>query len=69
MLHPAPLLSAPEAFSGSALLQESVALFVPLFGQEMPIKIHTLGEFPGGPVVRTLHFDCRGHGFDPWSKN
>ena len=20
-------------------------------------------EFPGGPVVRTLHFHCRGHGF------
>ena len=27
------------------------------------------GEFSDGPVVRTLHFDCRGHGFDPWSKN
>ena len=25
-----------------------------------------LGEFPGGPVVRTLHFHCRGLGFDPW---
>ena len=24
-------------------------------------------EFPGGPVVRTLHARCRGHGFDPWS--
>ena len=27
------------------------------------------GEFPGGPVVRTLHFHCRGHGFNPWSGN
>ena len=26
-------------------------------------------EFPGGPVVRTLHFHCRGHRFDPWSGN
>ena len=26
-------------------------------------------EFPGGPVVRTLSFPCRGHGFDPWSEN
>ena len=24
-----------------------------------------LGEFPGGPVVRILHFHCRGLGFDP----
>ena len=22
-------------------------------------------EFPGGPVVRTLHFHCRGPGFNP----
>ena len=22
-------------------------------------------EFPGGPVVRALHFHCRGHGFNP----
>ena len=26
-----------------------------------------LGEFPGGPVVRTPTFHCRGHWFDPWS--
>ena len=26
-------------------------------------------EFPGGPVVRTLRFHCRGPGFDPWSGN
>ena len=24
---------------------------------------------PGGPVVRTLCFHCRGHGFSPWSGN
>ena len=24
-------------------------------------------DFPGGPVIKTLHFQCRGHGFDPWS--
>ena len=23
-------------------------------------------DFPGGPVVRTLHFQCRGHRFNPW---
>ena len=26
-------------------------------------------HFPGGPVVKTLHFHCRGHRFDPWSGN
>ena len=23
-------------------------------------------DFPGGPVVKTLCFQCQGHGFDPW---
>ena len=32
------------------------------------LKIH-LQEFPGGPVVRTPCFHCRGHGFDPWLGN
>ena len=26
-------------------------------------------EFPGGPVVRSRHFPCRGPGFNPWSGN
>ena len=25
-----------------------------------------LGDFPGGPVVKTPHFQCRGHRFNPW---
>ena len=24
-------------------------------------------DFPGSPVVKTPHMECRGHGFDPWS--
>ena len=24
-------------------------------------------DFPGGPVVKTLHVHCRAHGFNPWS--
>ena len=31
-------------------------------------NIHYWG-FPGGPVVETPHFHCRGHGFDPWLGN
>ena len=26
-------------------------------------------DFPGGPVVKTPHSQCRGHGFDPWLGN
>ena len=26
-------------------------------------------DFPGGPVVKTPCFHCRGHGFDPWLGN
>ena len=33
------------------------------------IKKSTNGEFPGGPVVRTPHFHCRGPGFNPWLGN
>ena len=29
----------------------------------------TSGDFPGGPVVKTLCFHCRGRRFDPWSGN
>ena len=25
-----------------------------------------LWEFPGGPVIKTQYFQCRGHGFLPW---
>ena len=26
-------------------------------------------DFPGGPVIKTPTFHCRGHRFDPWSGN
>ena len=25
--------------------------------------------FPGGPVAKTLHSQCKGPGFDPWLGN
>ena len=28
---------------------------------------NNLGDFPGGPVARTPHSQCRRPGFDPWS--
>ena len=30
------------------------------------IRIGRSRDFPGGPVVRTLPFQCRGHRFDSW---
>ena len=34
------------------------------------LLIETIGwDFPGGPVVKTPHFQCKGHRFDPWSGN
>ena len=32
-------------------------------------KNPTTGDFPGGPVVKTQHSQCRGPGFNPWSGN
>ena len=26
-------------------------------------------DFPGGPMAKTPHSQCRGPGFDPWSGN
>ena len=30
---------------------------------------HRLWDFPGGPVTKTPSSQCRGPGFDPWSRN
>ena len=27
------------------------------------------GDFPDGPLAKTLHSQCRGPEFDPWSGN
>ena len=35
---------------------------------ELETQIYA-SESPGGPVVRTPRFHCRGHGLDPWSEN
>ena len=38
-----------------------------IFG--IPPKQFPFWNFPGGPVGKTLHFNCRGHKFNPWSGN
>ena len=30
-------------------------------------KIKITWDFPGGPVAKSPHFQCRGPGFNPWS--
>ena len=37
--------------------------------KEMQIKKITVRDIPGGSVVRTSCFHCRGHGFDTWLRN
>ena len=41
------------------------------FWQEHPmfLKETCPGDFPGGPVVKTLSFQCKGCRFNPWSGN
>ena len=31
--------------------------------------VNNYGDFPSGPVVKTLCFKCRRRGFNPWSRN
>ena len=33
------------------------------------IKNSSIGDFPDGPVTKTLHSQCRGPRFNPWSRN
>ena len=35
----------------------------------LPVKMEHSRNFPGGPVIKTLSFHCRGPRFDPWSRN
>ena len=35
----------------------------------MVLKNDLTGDFPGGPVAKTPHYQCRGPGFHPWSGN
>ena len=32
-------------------------------------KKKKIKDFPGHPLVKTPHFQCRGYRFDPWSGN
>lgn len=34
-------------------------------GHHLRLEMKNLRDFPGGPVVKTLRFHCRGHELDP----
>ena len=40
----------------------------PATADHLSLKI-ILRDFPGGPVGKTPHSQCRGSGFNPWSGN
>ena len=37
-----------------------------LDGAKGRVKVLGLWDFPGGPVIKTLHFQCRGYRFNSW---
>ena len=54
--------------SSPLLLPKLPFLFPGHVGTEKKrIMIRSSKDFPGGPVVKTPRFQCRGRGFDPWS--
>ena len=44
---------------------------LPLLGRAVPccLQNQPTRDFPGGPVVKTPRFHCRGRKFNPWSGN
>ena len=68
------ILGSPVVFLGAGidhLLESSHrggwTPFCPQVG--LVVKTDDAEDFPGGPVVKTPCFQCRGLGFDPWSGN
>ena len=50
--------------------QETGVLLLCIFRDQSVNKIGmTLGDFPGGPVAKIPHSQCRGPGCEPWSGN
>ena len=47
------------------LLESSSSLAVSRISSKKKKKEFLHGNLPGGPVVKTPHFHCRGLGFDP----
>ena len=52
----------PPTLADSSFIHPSTRLAQFWSHSEPPV----LQDYPGGPVVKTLSFQCRGHGFSPW---
>ena len=55
-----------QSFDLSVLVLSGYVIYHPIV---CGLKEHTFRDFPGGPVAKTLHSQCRGPGFNPWSGN
>ena len=80
--HHLEILQYSKHTVSDALIQSQTWVSSPfphLSSQPSPLQSHQVlailcpkyasRDFPGGPVIRTLHCHCRGHGFNPWSGN
>ena len=69
--HMMPLISYPIGWSSQrpAQVLEEGRQILPLGGRGVNRFTTVFWEFPGGPVVRTLHFHCQRPGCNPWSGN
>ena len=57
-------LYSPNTMNQKNLSAERKTENLKFYSQKNVFKIKER-EFPGGPMVRTPHFHCRGHGFNP----
>ena len=52
--------------------KENLSVYISQKVQKMDFSLACKNRprnFAGSPVDKTLHFNCREHGFDPWSGN
>ena len=56
-------------FTGQSMNWDELTISDVTRGPGLGHQKTTSGDFPGGPVVKTLRSQCRGPGFHPWSGN
>ena len=44
----------------------NIAVLSLRFWLDIKMEVNVFRDFPDGPVVKTLHFQCRWCRFDPW---
>ena len=72
MEHGAPIcensLAVPQKVKHRVIMgpSDSTPIYIP---REMFTEKYIHGDFPGGPVAKTLYSQCRGPGFNSWAEN